>query len=72
MEPDKAMLDELDKRFNGETNLVNVYTGSLLVGNDESEPEEQSGDEQAEDEGDTVNLAYYRDDEDPDSDPGND
>jgi hypothetical protein len=72
LEPDKALLDELDKRFNSETNLVNVFTGSLVVGDAESGEEEHLEGEEANQENEPVNLAHYRDDDDPDSDPGND
>jgi hypothetical protein len=72
LEPDKALLDELDKRFNSEANLVNVFTGSLVVGDAESGEEERLDGEENSQENEPVNLAHYRDDDDPDSDPGND
>ena len=68
---DQALLDRLNKRFNPETINVNVYTGLGINDASPGDPEDEQGDWDCEEREEPVNLAYYRDEEESDSDPGN-
>jgi hypothetical protein len=70
-EVDQALLDRLNKRFNPETMNVNVYTGLWLNDTSPIDPDGEHGDEDQEERDEPVNLAYYRDEDESESDPGN-
>jgi hypothetical protein len=50
---------------------VNVYTGLWINDTSLGDPDDDQVDEERDEQNDPVNLAYYRDEDESESDPGN-